>query len=320
MNAHETKGRSALEAAFASQGRLLFALAYRITGTVMDAEDVVQETFARALTRPPADLDSPLRPWLVRVAANLSRDALRRRRARRYFGTWLPQPLEDEVGRELLTEIPDDKPGPEARYSLTESATFAFLCALEALTPKERTVLVLRDVMGLEPDETAEMLSTSPGNVRVIHHRARRKLEGYDAERRAPDEELRERIRHVLSALLTAIAAGEPESVARLLSDDCVLETDADGEFHAAVVRVSGKERIARAEIGISRRMVVLAMRMASINGLPALVLEFAVTRARQAPRAVFLIDLAKDGRIRAIRSVLASQKVRSFVVTSNPA
>jgi RNA polymerase sigma-70 factor (ECF subfamily) len=308
----------ALESAFANHRRLLFDLAYRITGLATDAEDIVQETFARALSRPPADLDATLRPWLVRVAANLSRDALRRRKARRYFGPWLPEPLEDEVERDFLHEIPEKGLGPEARYSLAESATFAFLCALEALTPKERTVLVLRDVMGLEPDETAEMLSTSPGNIRVVHHRARRKLDGYDADRRIPDEPLRERTRQALTVLLTAIANGEPASVARLLSDDCVLETDAAGEFQAAVVRVSGKDRIALTEIGIAARTVVRSMRLASINGLPGIVFEFEVQRLRQAPRAVFLIDLAKDGRIRAIRSVLASQKVISFVVTSN--
>lgn len=318
MNGHEKASAwlaGTLESAFVAHRRILFELAYRITGTVTDAEDIVQETFARALARPPADREAPLRPWLVRVAANLSRDALRRRRARRYFGPWLPEPLENE---DQFAEIPEERPGPEARYSLAESATFAFLCALEALTPKERTVLVLRDVMGLEPDETAEMLSTSSGNIRVVHHRARRKLGGYDIERRIPDEALRERTLHALGALLGAIAAGESAKVARLLSEDCVLETDAAGEFHAAVVRVVGKDRIAQTEIHIAAHTAIRSARFASINGLPGIVFEFEVHHARRAPRAVFLIDVANDGRIRAIRSVLATKKVSSFVTTPN--
>lgn len=306
----------ALESAFADHRRVLLDLAYRITGTVSDAEDIVQETFARALSKPPPNLEAPLRPWLVRVAANLSRDALRRRRARRYVGPFLPEPREDESERDALAEIAEQNPGPEARYSLRESATFAFLCALEALTPKERTVLVLRDVMGLEPVEAAEALATSAGNIRVVHHRARRKLAGYDTDRRVPDERLREQTSHMLHALLRAIATGETANVASLLADDCVLETDAGGEFHAAVVRVSGKERVARTEINIAAHTAVRSMRFASINGLPGVVFEFETHRARQAPHAVFLIELANDDRIRAIRSVLATRKVRAFVAS----
>src|SRR6266511_3307498 len=86
----------------------LWAVSYRLTGNAADADDIVQETFVRALTRPPADRDRPWRPWLVRVAVNLGRDLLRRRRRRGgYVGQWLPSPIE--------TEPPSHEPGPGRR-------------------------------------------------------------------------------------------------------------------------------------------------------------------------------------------------------------
>lgn len=305
-----------LDAAFRREGRALFGLAYRITGSASEAEDVVQETFARVLAHPPPDLSLPLGPWLTRIAANLAKDALRRRRARKYFGPWLPEPLEDGAKIEVagIEAAPDLGPGPEARYSLSESASYAFLCALEALGPRERTVLVLRDVVGLDADETASMLGTTAGNVRVIHHRARAKLDVREDALGPVDEARRERTRHTLGALLAAIGASDHDAVTRLLSDDCILETDAAGEFHAAVVRVRGRDRIALTQLSIAGHLVVRGARMASFNGLPALVLDVIPERARQAPRSVFLLDVDAAGRIRAIRSVLASAKLAHVV------
>jgi RNA polymerase sigma-70 factor (ECF subfamily) len=133
-----------VEAAFRREARALFAIAYRLTGMVSEAEDIVQETFVRALASPPPDRDAPIAPWLTRVAVNLGKDALRRRKARKYFGPCLPEPLEDgaRTRLDLPEEAPDLSPGPEARYSLSESASYAFLCALEALAPRDRKSVV----------------------------------------------------------------------------------------------------------------------------------------------------------------------------------
>ena len=98
----------------------LFGLCYRMTGSAADAEDLVQETFRRAIERPPADPEAPLAPWLKRVATNLCIDALRRRQRERYFGPWLPTPIDTERVRDDL------EPGPEARYGVLESASAAF--------------------------------------------------------------------------------------------------------------------------------------------------------------------------------------------------
>ena len=133
---------------------LLWGLAYRITGSAADADDIAQEALARALEHQP---DEP-RPWMYKVAANLARDQLRRRRRAPYRGPWLPEPVADA----------DD------RLGLRQSASMAMLLAMERLRPTQRAVLVLRDAMELDAAETARLLGMSEGNVRVTHHRARK--------------------------------------------------------------------------------------------------------------------------------------------------
>ena len=137
---------------FAAHRRYLWSVCYRMTGDALDAEDLVQATFERALQRPPEVLGRPWRPWLTRVASNLAIDLLRRR--------------------------------SHAAYSQLESARFAFLLALETLDPRARAVLILRDVLGYSGPETAEFLELTPGNVRVILHRARKQLEDARVEPR----------------------------------------------------------------------------------------------------------------------------------------
>src|SRR6267142_4849309 len=113
---------------FDEHKRFLWGLCYRMTGSAADAEDIVQDTFVRALEKPPADMQAPLRPWLVKVALNLSRDQLRSRRRREYFGPWLPSPVTTEEDGPLQVEEPTAPDwSPVARYDLLESVSFAFL-------------------------------------------------------------------------------------------------------------------------------------------------------------------------------------------------
>ncbi len=135
------------QALFSSHRDHLWGLCYRVTGNAADAEDLVQETFARALERPPADTSRPWRPWLATVATRLSIDALRRRRTRKYVGPWLPSAIETPPGA-TAGELATTQVDAETRYGLRETVSLAFLVALEELTPAQRAALVLRDALG----------------------------------------------------------------------------------------------------------------------------------------------------------------------------
>jgi len=174
----------AFEDIFRAHERFLWGLCYRMTGNAADADDLVQETFVRAWKQPPARTDEPWRPWLTRVAMNLSRDLLRRRRRRHYEGPWLPSPIEtgDEASPPSYEPV-DEQGNPAARYDMLESVSFAFLLALEALTPAQRAVLLLRDVFDYSVREAADALGMSEPSVKTTHHRARRAMRDYDRDR-----------------------------------------------------------------------------------------------------------------------------------------
>lgn len=293
---------------------LLWSVAYRMTGDAFEADDVVQETFARALATPPKDATRPLRPWLVTVAANLGRDALRRRKRRSYSGPWLPTPVDDAELDDVVARIPDDAPGAEARYDLKESATMAFLVALEALTPTQRAVLVLRDVLGLSTDEAATAVGASIDAAKQNLSRARKKMAAYDAARAIPSPDLDARTRDALQRLSIALASADVEALVALLADDAVFTSDAAGEFTAATREVQGARKIATLMLGTLGKVAALyELRVAErmMNGVPALVLEFVGGPDRLAPLQVSTIEVGPDGRVRAVRSVLASSKLR---------
>ena len=116
---------------FTQHRRFLWGLCYRLTGRAADADDFVQETFVRAIERPPTRLKNPLRPWLVRVAMKLGRDLLRRQRRAAYTGPWLPSPIETNGDDSLPShEVALEGGSPEGRYELLESVSFALLLAL----------------------------------------------------------------------------------------------------------------------------------------------------------------------------------------------
>lgn len=301
----ELLGATMNAAAMETHRRALFGLCYRMTGSAADAEDLVQETFRRALEQPPPDTERSLKPWLLRVATNLSIDALRRRRRERYFGPWLPEPIDTE---RVVASI---EPGPEARYDLVESATSAFLVALEALPPKQRAVLVLCDVMGLTGPETAEALATTPGNVRVILHRARERLADYDAARQPITPELRDRTARLLRELVLRMGLGDLDGVAKLLSADATSLHDAGGEFVAAVRTLRGAQYILRTYEEIRAQSPFPRwVEERELNGLPAIVVRYPAREGRYARNVVFWVELGPDGRIAGIRAVIASAKL----------
>src|SRR5205814_711301 len=208
----------------------LWSLCYRMTGSAADADDVVQDAFVRAMERPPRRIEEPLRPWLVKVALNLARDHLRRRRRRDYVGPWLPSPIETD------SEPPSHETATsEGRYDLLESVSFAFLVALEALTPTQRAVLLLRDVFDYSVKETAEALDLTETNVKTTLHRARRAMEAYNRARQIPTAARQEATAAALRQFLQALQEHDVGAIETLLADEVRTTTDGGGEFRSAL-------------------------------------------------------------------------------------
>jgi RNA polymerase sigma-70 factor (ECF subfamily) len=305
-----------LDDVFAEHRQFLWSLCYRLTGTAADAEDLVQETFVRALERPPRDQSRPWRPWLVHVALNLGRDLLRRRRRRGYVGPWLPAPV--ETGSE--TSPPSVEPllvgevTTEGRYDLLESVSFAFLLALEALTPLQRAVLLLRDVFDYDVAGCAAALAVSAANVKTTHHRARRAMAAYDAERCVPTRARQEATREALVRFMTALTSGDVRAVEALLAESVRALTDGGGEFLAARVPIVGPARVARFYWNIAHRhATAIEIDVRMLNGLPAAVIHLGEGLRGTAARFVLRADIDASGRITALHSVLATAKLSAL-------
>lgn len=241
---------------------------------------------------------------------NLGRDLLRRRRRHTYVGPWLPEPV--ALGSDGLA--PGDGPGasPSARYELLESASFAFLVSLEALTPQQRAVLLLRDVFDYSVRETSSALRISEANVKTTLHRARRAMRSYDAER--DDRPGSERALEAMQAFLNHVAAGDVDAVESMLAEDCVALSDGGGEFFAARVPVVGRQRVAKLYLKIAHmRPSGGTFDLRVLNGAPTLVATFADAPTGQAPHVIMTIDVAPTGQITAIYSVLATPKISAL-------
>jgi RNA polymerase sigma factor (sigma-70 family) len=288
-------------AQLASHQPLLWRLCYRMTGSAADADDLVQETFARALERPARDQERDLRPWLVQIALNLSRDHLRRRKRQGYVGPWLPAPIETEG---LAAEE-----HPEARYGELESVSNAFLLALEALTPAQRAVVLLCDVLGYSVREAAEALAMREGNVKTTHHRARAALAGYDRARLPPTRALQDRTRAALMQLMSCLLTGDVRALEALVSEHVRAVHDSAGDYLAARVPVLGRERVLKLYFAL-RRPEAPRLQLKELNGLPAVLCEYADAPPRTARRFAFTIALDAQGRICEMNTVVANRKL----------
>ena len=295
----------AISGAFAEHQRLIWGLCYRMLGTVADADEVLQETFIRALEKRPSE-DRPLRPWLVRVAANLSRDRLRKRRRAPYIGQWLPSPIDTGPQEPLpwLRQIP----AADDRLALSQSASYAWLLAVEALTPNQRAVLVLREVMELSTTETASALDMSASNVKVTLHRAHRALRPLK-DRPDPEEGTSAEAARLLAQLGLALESGDLDAVLALLTDDAVAISDGGGAYHAAMNAVRGARQVAKLYLGLVKKSPGAHFDLRLINGMPAVITWWDAPKPGFAPRAVLAIDV-RAGKIDRIWSVLAPGKL----------
>jgi RNA polymerase sigma-70 factor (ECF subfamily) len=318
--------RPELEEVYRSCHGFLFALGYRMTGSADDARDIVQEAFVRAVERQASELTDSWRPWLARVVVNLSIDALRRRKRQRYAGPWLPQPLAtgddatefaalaDPGTPGLEAREPASRDTPEARYERLESASFAFLVALEVLTPAQRAALILHDVFDYSAREVARCIDTSEGNARVLLHRARRAMRGYDDAPCRLGPGLRERTRAALEEFLRCLIQQDAGGLERLLAEDVRTVTDSGGQYAALGKPLVGRGPVIRLYLRVAKRRAPGArIERRAVNGLPALFIEFESSVGRQAPRALLRCELDRAGRIRELHAILAADKLAAI-------
>ena len=300
---------------FDEHKRLLWGMCYRMTGSAADADDIVQDTFVRALEKPPTDTEAPLRPWLVKVAMNLSRDQLRRRRRQEYFGPWLPSPVltESNNGPEL-DQTAATESSPVTRYDLMESVTLAFLLALEALTPAQRAVLLLRDVFDYSTIETAEALEMSEANIKVTLHRARRIMGSYDKNRVSKVSERVVQIRDTLQRFLSRLAAGDVQGLRQMLAADVVLVSDGGGEVNALAEPMYGPEKVLRliAKLYEANRDVTTTS-LQHVNGEPAILIDRSQVRPGHASFFTMHCELDESSQIRRFNFVFAPSKLAAL-------
>lgn len=293
--------------------KLLWGLCYRMTGNAADAEDLVQETFIRALEHPPRQTDESVRPWLIRVAINLSRDLLRRRRRRTYTGEWLPSPVPTDESDNIASYEPPSlaKDSPAVRYDLIESISFAFLVAIEALTPVQRAVLLLRDVFDYSTSETAEALGITEANVKVHLHRARRRMHDYENKRAMQGPKLTEMTRLALERFIHCLSTGDTDELEKLLTENAMSVSDGGGKVAAAIQPIYGRAKVIRLFTGLSQKAGnALQRSIRLLNGLPALVVEFKGAPPGIASLFTLHLDVDSEGRIHRVDVVAAPDKL----------
>ncbi|WP_225802924.1 RNA polymerase sigma factor SigJ [Streptomyces sp. NK15101] len=293
-----------MSSALTEERRRLLNLAYRMLGSLAEAEDVVQETYARwyAMSRRQQEAVASPRGWLAKVAGRICLDVLRSARVRRerYVGEWVPEPLpaRDEWpggGTDDSTADPAD------RITLDESVGMAFLVVLEAMTPAERVAFVLHDVFRYPFSEVADIVGRTPAACRQLAASARRRV---DASR-APSAPTTQRAR-VVREFKRAWQAQDISALIGLLDPDATAVGDGGGLVTALLRPIEGAERIARFFAGRTRpgRLVV---RECTVNGQPGL-----AAHLDGAVLSVYAFDIA-DGRIRRIWAVLNPEKLRPW-------
>jgi RNA polymerase sigma factor (sigma-70 family) len=273
--------REWLAAEFERHRSHLLAVAYRMLGSVTDAEDAVQETWSRLDRRDPGG-DDDLRGWLTVVVGRISLDMLRSRRARRedYAGSWLPEPV--------LTGMPESDPAAAA--VMADSVGIALLVVLETLTPAERLAFVLHDVFGLPYQEIAPVVDATPVAARQLASRARRRVRERAPQ---PDEDLEVQAR-VVDGFLRAARAGDFDALIRVLDPDVVFRFDGGGSGPLARPPLVGAEPVAREILSGGAPFAPRAERV-TVNGAPG-----AMVRAAGRPRYVIGFTVV-GGRIVAI-------------------
>ncbi|MGW7683943.1 RNA polymerase sigma-70 factor [Kribbella sp. NPDC054772] len=245
---------------FAEHRSVLVGAAYRVVGSVSDAEDVVQEAWLRWAAIDHEDIRDP-RAYLIRITTRLALNRLREQKARReqYVGPWLPEPM-------LASD--DD---PAAAVEMADSVSMAMLVVLETLSPLERATFVLREVFDLPYGEIADTLGRSESAVRQLAHRAREHVHARQPRHRV------DKARHdeLTMQFMRAAGSGDFDQVVALLAPDAVLISDGGGKKKAALRPIHGAEKIARWLFAVLADNPGFEIRMATLNDELAYVAYF---------------------------------------------
>ena len=274
---------------------LLFSIAYRMVGSVGDAEDLVQEAYLRLHREQQEGTEiASLKAFLTTVVTRLTIDHLRSARVRReqYVGEWLPEPL-----------LVDPGPTPADHAEMSDTLSLAFLVLLESLSPLERAVFLLHEVFGYSYAEIAETVDKSEDNCRQIALRARRAIDD-SKPRFEPSEADR---RRVAEQFFTALA-GDASDIAAVLSEDVVIHGDGGGKAPALARAATGAERVSRLLANWAKQGARVAARMepATVNGQPG-----AVFRTADGLVISVLALVVSDGRVSEIHSIVNPDKLR---------
>ena len=282
---------------------LAFAIAYRMLGSVAEAEDIVQEAFLRLhrARQQGVAVESP-KAYLATLATRIAIDHLRSARVRResYYGTWLPEPV-----------LGEGEPSMDKQAERAESVSMAFMLILEALSPVERAVFLLREAFDYSYEEIAEIVQKSEDNVRQIFARARRHI---DAGKRRFEPSAAKRT-EIAERFFAACERGELSGLVEMLAADAAFYSDGGGKVTAVTRPVTGADRVARLMAGFFAKFEKVGMRLVpvDVNGQPgAKVLD-----ESGGVVSLWSLDTA-DGTVHCIRSVSNPDKLRHLGPLSN--
>lgn len=281
------------EAGFLAHRGMVFTIAYDITGSVADAEDVVQESYLRfaAVQEPVANP----RAYLARIAAHQALNAVRAasRRREEYPGEWLPEPL--------LTGDAGERVDPEIAALTEAEVSTAMLVLMQRLSGPERAAYVLREVFGFDYREIAAALESSEAAVRQLVHRSGKRVRG-GAPRTSPDKAEH---RAAVERFLEAAGTGQVQALLDVLAPDVVLLSDGGGKVSAARKPVHGPERVAALLLGLANKYSAGAVpEFVELNGLPAVMF-----REDGAVTTVFQISL-QDGLVSGVFAMRNPEKL----------
>ncbi|SCL32290.1 RNA polymerase sigma-70 factor, ECF subfamily [Micromonospora pallida] len=291
--------------AIMSERRKLINLAYRLLGSLADAEDVVQETYARWYAMSPEQQDAIESPgaWLTRVASRICLDLLGSARARRerYVGEWIPEPLPDRTewisGRSV-----DVNTDPADRVTLDESINMAFLVVLDSMTPAERVAFILHDVFRYSFAEVAAIVGRTPAACRQLASSARRRIRASQNPATPTPQRA-----DVVRDFKRAWEAKDIDALVGLLDPDATTIADGGGLVNAELRPIEGNEQIARVLVDIADRAPDLRILERTVNGQPGL-----AAQQEGVTVVVMAFDVAGD-RIKRIWAVRNPEKLRPW-------